>query len=246
MARRATVLRTLRREGTFPVLYIVGADEFSVDAGGSGTESTSNAAPEFVQRLYDALRPDAGYLSSSASAWFGDFAPKGFSLVGERPVTRRIEIGGLSIALIFFPDFRQGEREVDKGLLLSSVLAAAHEAVDVDLRIGVSPWEFQGEYAAREGLAQAFHIVLGAGEGVHFPLDASVMGPALWVRAADDGRSVISLDLESCPPRGTSPVWIPGITVQAREIRLGDDIPGDRDMEKLLESRSIFVSGQDQ
>ena len=235
MARRATILHALRGEGNFPVLYIVGADEFTADVPDSGLEKTDIASPELVQHIYSALRPDVGYLSPAASSWFGSFVPESFLRIEKSPITKRIEIGGLVIALIFFPDIHQNERNADE--VLSAVLAAAHEVADVDLRIGISPWGFQREYAAREGLAQAFHIVLGAGEGAHFPLDATAMEPALWVRAAEDGRSVVSIDLEACPPRDMPPAWIQGINIRAREIRLGDEIPEDRHVKALLESR---------
>ena len=44
----------------------------------------------------------------------------------------------------------------------------------------------------------------------------------------------MTLELEGCPPRGASPVWIPGVNVRAREIRLEDDIPDDAAMRQFL------------
>lgn len=233
MTRRAAVIRDLRRNEAIPVLYIVGADEFGADAVIPDPVETGNASPELVRRIYAGLRPDAGYLSDAAARWFGDFVPDRFVRIEGSPVTRRLMVGGLSVALVFFPPLPAKVREADSSLL-NAVLVAANEASDVDLRIGVSPWGFQGEYAAGQGLAQAFHIVLGAGEGAPFALDASAMEPALWVRAAENGRSVMTLELEGCPPRGASPVWIPGVNVRAREIRLEDDIPDDAAMRQLL------------
>ncbi len=226
------MLHDLRNEGNFPVLYIVGAREFSKERNEVGT-GEDGVSPELVQRLYDTLHPDAGYLSSAEAVWFKEFIPKAFSQVGEQPVTQRIEIGGLSVALIFFPDIN--ETEQDRTRVLSSILAAAYAADNADLRIGVSPWGFQQEYAARGSLAQAFHIVLGAGEGAHFPLDTVSMEPAVWVRAAEDGRSVIALDLESCPSRGISPVWVQDLNIRGREIRLEDAIHEDSKIRQILD-----------
>lgn len=228
------MLHDLRNEGNFPVLYIVGAREFSKERNEVGT-GEDGVSPELVQRLYDTLHPDAGYLSSAEAVWFKEFIPKAFSQVGEQPVTQRIEIGGLSVALIFFPDINENETEQDRTRALSSILAAAYAADNADLRIGVSPWGFQQEYAARGSLAQAFHIVLGAGEGAHFPLDTVSMEPAVWVRAAEDGRSVIALDLESCPSRGISPVWVQDLNIRGREIRLEDAIHEDSKIRQILD-----------
>ena len=228
------MLHDLRNEGNFPVLYIVGAREFSKERNEVGT-GEDGVSPELVQRLYDTLHPDAGYLSSAEAVWFKEFIPKAFSQVGEQPVTQRIEIGGLSVALIFFPDIN--ETEQDRTRVLSSILAAAYAADNADLRIGVSPWGFQQEYAARGSLAQAFHIVLGAGEGAHFPLDTVSMEPAVWVRAAEDGRSMIALDLESCPSRGISPVWVQDLNIRGREIRLEDGIHEDCEIRRILNCR---------
>lgn len=236
MARRATVLHELRSAGNFPVLYVIGAREFSKERNEAGT-GEAGASPELVQRLYDALHPDAGYLSSAEAVWFDEFMPKAFSPVGEQPVTQRIEIGGLSVALIFFPDVNENGMEQDRTRVLSSILAAAYAAANADLRIGVSPWGFQQEYAARGSLSLAFHIILGAGEGAHFPLDTVSMEPAVWVRAAENGRSVIALDLESCPSRGISPVWVQDLNIRGREIRLEDGIHEDSEIRRILDSR---------
>ncbi len=221
----------LRSDAAIPVLYIVGADEFAVDAARPDLPKSGDVSS--VQRIYTALRPDAGYLSPVASRWFGDAAPAGFTPVAAAPVTRRLMMAGLSVAVIFFPQLPQGKDEAEPSML-RSVIAAASAAADADLRIGVSPWGFRGEYAARQGLSLAFHFVLGAGEGAPFALDAAAMEPALWVRAAKEGRSVMVLDMNVCPARDQTPVWTPGINISGREIQLEDSIPDDPHMHKLL------------
>ena len=181
MARRATILEHYRREPV-PTLTLVGADEFAPDADLPDPGKTGNASPETVRAVYDALHVDCGMLSADAAAWFGGNGPGGFLEVGDRPVTRRFNVGGRSVAVILFPPLSAGgtsETETPTPKLLASVLAVADAASDAALRIGISPWGFEGEFAVREALEQRFHILLGGGPGAAFS-GAAGASPSSW------------------------------------------------------------------
>ena len=237
MARRATILERYRREPV-PTLTLVGADELAPDADLPDPAKTGKASPETVRAVYDALHVDCGMLSADAAAWFGGKKPERFLEVGDRPVTRRFNVGGRSVAVILFPPLAVGgtsETETPTPKLLASVLAAADAASDAALRIGISPWGFEGEFAVREALEQRFHILLGGGPGAAFSGEVNAQVPGLiWSRADRDGRSVMVIDLMALPEPGVPFTWEWGLSMQAQEVRLTSAVPSDPRMEALL------------
>lgn len=237
MARRATILDAYRRRPV-PTLTIVGADEFASDTELPDPAKTGDASPQTVRAVYDALHVDCGLLSPAAAAWFGGASPARFVEAADRPVTRRLSVGGHSVAVIFFPPLSAGgtrESETPTPKLLAAVLAAADAASDASLRIGVSPWGFEGEYAVRQALEQRFHVLLGAGPGAPFAAEVNAQVPGLiWSRADRDGRSLMVLDLLTLPQPGEPFAWEWGLSMQAKEVRLTSDIPSDPRMEAIL------------
>ncbi|MFQ8890269.1 MAG: hypothetical protein ACLR7Z_19795 [Bilophila wadsworthia] len=180
MARRATVLEGYRREPV-PTLTLVGADEFSPDTELPDPAKTGDASPEAVRAVYDALHVDCGMLSAGAAAWFGASRPRNFFEVGDTPVTKRFHVGGVPVAVILFPPLSAGgtpETEAPTPKLLASVLAAADAASDTAIRIGISPWGFEGEFAVREALEQRYHLLLGGGPGAAFAGGSTRRPPA--------------------------------------------------------------------
>lgn len=237
MARRATVLDRYRREPV-PTLTIVGAEEFAPDTELPDPAKTGDASPQTVRAVYDALRVDCGVLSPEAAAWFGPARPAGFAEMADKPITRRFNFGGCTVAVIFFPPLAVGgtsESETPTSKLLASVLAAADAASDAAIRIGVSPWGFEGEFAVREALEQRFHVLLGGGPGAPFAAEVNARVPGLiWSRADRDGRNVMVIDLMAVPEPGGSFAWEWGLNMRAREVRLTSEIPSDPHMEALL------------
>lgn len=225
-----------------PTLTLVGADEFAPDTELPDPAKTGDASPQAVRVVYDALGVDCGLLSSSAAAWFGDARPARFVEAADSPVTRRLTVGGQSVAVIFFPPLSVGgtrESETPTPKLLAAVLAAADAASDATVRIGVSPWGFEGEYAVRQALEQRFHVLLGAGPGAPFAAEVNAQVPGLlWSRADRDGRSVMVIDLLALPQPGEPFAWEWGLTMQAKEVRLTSDIPSDPRMEAILAEAS--------
>lgn len=225
-----------------PTLTLVGADEFAPDTELPDPAKTGGASPQAVRAVYDALGVDCGLLSPSAAAWFGDARPARFVEAADSPVTRRLTVGGQSVAVIFFPPLSVGgtrESETPTPKLLAAVLAAADAASDATLRIGVSPWGFEGEYAVRQALEQRFHVLLGAGPGAPFAAEVNAQAPGLiWSRADRDGRSVMVIDLLALPQPGEPFTWEWGLTMQAKEVRLTSDIPSDPRMEAILAETS--------
>lgn len=225
-----------------PTLSVVGADEFAPDTELPDPAKTGDASPQAVRAVYDALGTDCGLLSPAAAAWFGDARPAGFVEAAQKPVTRRLSIGGHSVAVIFFPPLSVGgtaESETPTPKLLAAVLAAADAASDADLRIGVSPWGFEGEFAVRQALEQRFHVLLGGGPGAPFAAEVNVGTPGLlWSRADRDGRSLMVIDLLELPRPGAPFAWEDGLTMQAKEIRLTSAVPSDPRMEAILRGAS--------
>ena len=237
MARRATILERYRREAV-PTLTLVGADEFAPDADSPDPAKTGEAAPETVRAVYDALRVDCGMLSADAAAWFGENKPKAFVAVGDGPVTRRFNVGGRSVAVILFPPLSKGET-TPAPKRLSSVLAAADAAADAAVRIGISPWGFEAEFAVREALEQRFHILLGGGPGAAFAGEVNAQAPGLiWSRADRDGRSVMIIELMALPEPGVPFAWEWGLSMQAQEERLTSAVPSDPRVEALVSSKT--------
>ena len=219
MARRATVLERFRREPV-PTLTLVGADEFSPDTELPDPAKTGDASPETVRAVYDALHVE----------------------VGGRPITKRFHVGGVPVAVILFPPLSVGgtaETETPTPKLLSSVLAAADAASDAAIRIGISPWGFEGEFAVREALEQRYHLLLGGGPGAAFAGEVNAQAPGLiWSRADKDGRSVMIIDIMALPEPGMPFAWEWGLSMQAQEVRLTSAIPSDPHMEALLPKAS--------
>lgn len=236
MARRATVLERYRREPV-PTLTLVGADEFSPDTGLPDPAKTGDASPETVRAVYDALHVDCGMLSADAAAWFGASRPRNFVEVGDKPVTKRFHAGGVPVAVILFPPLSAGgtsETETPTPKLLASVLAAADAVSDAAIRIGISPWGFEGEFAVREALEQRYHILLGGGPGAAFAGEVDARAPGLiWSRADKDGRSVMVIDIMALPELGIPFTWEWGLSMQAQEARLTSVVPSDPRMEAL-------------
>ncbi|WP_308770661.1 hypothetical protein [uncultured Bilophila sp.] len=241
MARRATVLERFRREPV-PTLTLVGADEFSPDTELPDPAKTGDASPKTVRAVYDALHVDCGMLSAASAAWFGAARPRNFVEVGGRPITKRFHVGGVPVAVILFPPLSAGgtaETETPTPKLLASVLAAADAASDAAIRIGISPWGFEGEFAVREALEQRYHLLLGGGPGAAFAGEVNAQVPGLiWSRADKDGRSVMIIDIMALPEPDMSFAWEWGLSMQAQEVRLTSAIPSDPHMEALLPKAS--------
>ena len=242
MARRTTVLERYRRD-PMPTLTLVGADEFSPDTELPDPAKTGDASPEAVRAVYDALHVDCGMLSAGAAAWFGSSRPRNFFEVGDTPVTKRFHVGGVPVAVILFPPLSAGgtpETEAPTPKLLASVLAAADAAPDAVIRIGISPWGFEGEFAVREALEQRYHLLLGGGPGAAFAGEVNAQAPGLiWSRADKDGRSVMAIDIMALPEPGVPFAWEWGLSMQAQEVRLTSAIPSDPRMEALAAGKAV-------
>ncbi len=235
VARRATILERYRREAV-PTLTVVGADEFAADADLPDPKKTGDASPSVVRAVYDALHVDCGMLSSAAAAWFGT-APHAFWEVGDKPVIRRFTLGGVPVAVVLFPPLSSGgnaETETPTPKLLASVLAAADAVPDAAIRIGISPWGFEGEFAVREALEQRYHILLGGGPGAAFAGEISPQAGLLWSRSDRDGRSLMVIDVLALPEAGRPAAWEWGLSVQAQEVRLTSAVPSDPRLEALI------------
>ena len=195
-----------------------------------------------MRAVYDALHVDCGMLSAGAAAWFGASRPRNFFEVGDTPVTKRFHVGGVPVAVILFPPLSAGgtpETEAPTPKLLASVLAAADAASDAAIRIGISPWGFEGEFAVREALEQRYHLLLGGGPGAAFAGEVNAQAPGLiWSRADKDGRSVMAIDIMALPEPGVPFAWEWGLSMQAQEVRLTSAVPSNPHMEALVAGKA--------
>ena len=150
--------------------------------------------------------------------------------------------GGVPVAVILFPPLSAGgtpETEAPTPKLLASVLAAADAASDAAIRIGISPWGFEGEFAVREALEQRYHLLLGGGPGAAFAGEVNAQAPGLiWSRADKDGRSVMAIDIMALPEPGVPFAWEWGLSMQAQEVRLTSAVPSNPHMEALAAGKA--------
>ena len=146
------------------------------------------------------------------------------------------------VAVILFPPLSAGgtpETEAPTPKLLASVLAAADAASDAAIRIGISPWGFEGEFAVREALEQRYHLLLGGGPGAAFAGEVNAQAPGLiWSRADKDGRSVMAIDIMALPEPGVPFAWEWGLSMQAQEVRLTSAVPSNPHMEALVAGKA--------
>ena len=118
-------------------------------------------------------------------------------------------------------------------------LFAADAASDTAIRIGISPWGFEGEFAVREALEQRYHLLLGGGPGAAFAGEVNAQAPGLiWSRADKDGRSVMAIDIMALPEPGVPFAWEWGLSMQAQEVRLTSAVPSDPHMEALAAGKA--------
>lgn len=239
LARRAGLMRALRAHPEIPVLTVIGAGEFAMDAAWPDPTKTGPGTATLVRKAYDLLHVDAGGVFAPTARWFrkeGGKLPSGFAEVGAEPVVRRFERGGFRAAVIFFPTLGIDQAgQITASPQLASVLAAGRQVRDADLLIGVSPWGLEAEQAALPQLGQVYHVVLGGGPGAPFPCAVPDNAPGLlWSRADRRGRSIIVLDLLELPGRNPAHAWIQELNVHAREAVLDQTVPEDPEMAAVL------------
>ena len=130
-----------------------------------------------------------------------------------------------------------GERYTKEAAMAK--LFAADAASDAAIRIGISPWGFEGEFAVREALEQRYHLLLGGGPGAAFAGEVNAQAPGLiWSRADKDGRSVMAIDIMALPEPGVPFAWEWGLSMQAQEVRLTSAVPSDPHMEALVAGKA--------
>lgn len=240
LTRRASLMRALRAHPELPVLTVIGAGEFAMDAAWPDPTKTGPGMATLVRSAYDLLHVDAGGVFAPTARWFrkeGGRLPSGFTEVGVEPVVRRFERGGIWAAVIFFPPL--GLEQTDRittSPQLANVLAAGRQARDADLVIGVSPWGREAEQAALPQLGQVYHILLGGGPGAPSPCAVPDNAPGLlWSRADRRGRAIIVLDLLELPGRNPAHAWIQEVNIHAREALLDQTVPEDPEMAAVLQ-----------
>ena len=221
----------------------MGSHEFSPDNFNAPLPaSTPPVSTDQVRRVYDALGIDAGYLSPEAAALFrmARSLPINFHVVGQAPVTQRVQVNGQSVGLVFFPAIPLGadnKPEPDAfRAALAAVLEAGRALRDTRLLVGISPWGATTEETAMPHLTQLYHVLLGGGPGQPVTGVALPQAPGtLWVRPEGKGTGVHVIDIHTLPAKNDpNHHWVEGVSVTPRVQRLDQPAQEDPDVAALL------------
>lgn len=212
-----------------PTLLVVGANEFSPDRPAPDLKNPL-VQPDVVRQIYNVPTfPTVGYASPAATRWFSNNLPAGFEPV-ESLRARTVSVGGLSVAVILFPQVP----DTVPAALLTSIIQTAQQA-SADLVVGVSPWGFQREALALPALTGAVDVLLGAGEGAPFPVEQTAFAPGiLWSRADRDGRCVVEFLFMALPDRQKPRPLLRDVDFAVKEYPLSMSVPSDPRVLELL------------
>lgn len=236
LARRAALLGKLAAEQNRP-LILAGPDEFYSDRGEPSSTDTSTFAA-VLHAAFGHMPYAAIYLSPAAASDMrkNNLAPPpGAVPVTDQPVTRAFRAGNLTVACVFLPAGSAPGGGPAPDQILAAQLAAREAAASAACIIAISPWGIQAENALASSFAGYFHIVLGGGEGIAVPGQATgepgSPGP-LWVRSDRRGRAVSVLDIFSLPAPGSP--WLEGINFSSRLMFLDPSLPQDETVLGIL------------
>ena len=236
LARRAALLQKFVSGQARP-LVLAGPYEFYADR--------DELSPDMLRRITPALFSAFGrmpytaiYLSPAADKALRDLGltpPPQVVPVGDAPVTHVFRAGGITAACVFLPAGTAENNGPAPDQISAAQLAAKEAAATANLVIAVSPWGIQAENALAASFGGYFHIVLGGGEGIAVPGQATgdhgSPGP-LWARSDRRGRAVTVLDIFAVPAPGSP--WLEGINFASRLAFLDPELPQDEPVLTLL------------
>ncbi|MCC8195143.1 MAG: hypothetical protein LIP28_10920 [Deltaproteobacteria bacterium] len=232
IARRAALLREYAAGRPRP-LILAGPNEFYSDRKEPDPATADRLAPA-LNAAFARMPYAAVYLSpATARDWRRRnlAAPPAAVPVADRPVIRVFQAGRLTVACVFLPPGAEPGGGPSPDQILAARLAASEAALSAEVVIAVSPWGMMAENSLASSLGGYYHIVLGGGEGIAVPGQATgdpgAPGP-LWVRSDRRGRAVNVVDIHALPTPGSP--WLEGVHFTSRLHFLEPDLPQDEDV----------------
>lgn len=235
MARRATFIKELRAnpDTAGKTLVLSGAGEFWPD--GPEKPPTDQALAALV-KAFGLLAPEAGCLTPSEAKVLADKGlapPPGFEVLDAAPKTRRLNVGGLRVGLVFFPVLKNGAKNAPPEAMEAAAAAARGLRADSDLVIGLSPWGGIDEEAFLSRPDHGLDVLLGSGPGPGQYMRTASAGRTLWSRSYTQGKALIRLDILGLP-NGPGFVWKLGESVTAQAVPLDQGIADDPAYKDLM------------
>ncbi|KUG28089.1 hypothetical protein ASZ90_002049 [hydrocarbon metagenome] len=235
LARRSTVFKEMRADpgNASRTVFLAGGSELYSDdllRAEKGNLKTLVAGYEHLGYDLGAYTPEeAQWLASGAAA-----PPSGWVAYGEKPQTRVLEKGGVTIGVVLFPAAPADGREISTRTM-RSIRTAAHELRDtVDLLVGLCPWGVEGEEAFLSDGTAAFDIVFGSGPGRGVQTKLYFSDATLLVHPYPKGEVVNVVTVRSLPERKSGWRWRLGDNVASDITVLRKNIASDMDMYGIL------------
>lgn len=241
------ILRESAAENNYPLLEVIGSNEFLPDYQGldEPPRLTAQAAQKSF-KAYQFLAPNLVYTSSKTVDWFKKYAykiPKTFVEVQGKPSFARLKIPGsiLNIGFILCPPGLAPDGSPTLEQINDIKELAAEKKAGASLLALITPWGFYPEHLAIEGWikdAELFDLVLGGGEGSALATSVNPKNKALaWARSDHKGYGITVVDFFDFPtPKSSGTVWEwkIGKNIQGTLVPLKAYTPSDPDMEKIV------------
>lgn len=237
------MLREAAADGGYPLIEIIGPNEFLPDY--QGLEAKPRASAREAQKsfkAYSLLDPNLVYISPASAQWFAKYGytlPKTFVTVDDKPVFVRLKIPGeiLTLGLVLAPP-ALGRNGAPSEQQVEEIRQLAEKNKPGTTLMGlVTPWGFYPEHLSIEGWLKdspLFNLVLGAGVGSGINGSVNPGNPSIvWSRSDHKGYSITVIDFFDLPT-GKDWQWKMGKNVNAASVDLKAYVPADPDMIKII------------
>lgn len=229
--RRATLFDKIRAEVP-GALFIATGYEFA------SYSERRKVRPEVMEPLadvYGRLGYDLGValpLEARALGDAGAALPKGFVTLGEEPLTRVFERGGLRIGVVALGDKAAAYKPVGDEAKRAALDAAGALRPSVDILVGVSTWGERDEVAFVKDHPGVFDVLLGSGVSAGYGVRALGDGATVWCRPMFDGRGIVRLDILALPEAGQP--WRDGREFTSLIYELGAEVASNADISAIF------------
>lgn len=229
--RRITLFRDIRMEPQ-PKAFVSLGYEFQTYLK---KDKAKPAAMEPMAKVYEMLEYDyavASALDVSALNDAGVELPKPFVPVEESVRTEVMDVNGVRVGLVVFPEvglFQKYTPEME----LAVVKAAEQVREQVDAVVGLSSWGEANELGFIRANNQVFDVLAGAGPGTGFGSRVEEGSCTIWVRVAFDGQQVSRLDVNVLAGKNGKQEWKDGSYI-FEDIPLDTKVRGDARISALF------------
>ncbi len=185
---------------------------------------------EALTKAFSMLPYDLGYVTARERDWLKDNGaelPKGWLTVGDTPVQRILDKGGMRVGVVIFPALENPMGKPSPEAMDASAKACQALRPKVDLLVAMSPWGEVAEKSFMNRYGAAADIVLGSGPALSGGLRLMLDGRVLWVRAEYDGRIIPVIDILDRPAPGEPWNWLEGVNYGYAANILGVDVRSD-------------------